>query len=94
MTNNEFLVQLNEMFKQHLPISGKVKTINELIFVLRHDNEVEDYNLNINSKAHGFSFGMLKESFFPTRHLALKIQSIEYEEYEDSQYPVLVVKTN
>lgn len=94
MTNNEFLVKLNAMFKEHLPISGKVKTINELIFVLRHDNKVKDYNLNINSESHGFSFGFAKESFFPTRHLALKIKSIEYEEYEDSQYPVLVVKTN
>lgn len=96
MTNAEFHVKLNAMFKEHLPISGKVKTINELIFVLRHDNEVEDYNLNINSKSLGFSFGMLKESFFPTRHLALKIQSIEYEEDElgESPYPLLMVKTN
>lgn len=100
MTNNEFLAKLNKLFDEHLPIKGKKITINELIFVLRHDNAVEDYNLNIDSKSLGFSFGLAKESFFPTRHLALKIDSIEYEEddCEDesqrSPYPLLTVKTN
>lgn len=100
MTNNEFLAKLNTLFKQHLPIASKKITVNELIFVLRHDNEVEDYNLNIDSKSLGFSFGLAKESFFPARYLALKIDSIEYEEddCEDesqrSPYPLLMVKTN
>lgn len=96
MTNNEFQVKLDNMFKEHLPIAGKVKTVNELIFVLRHDDEVEDYNVNINSASQGFSFGLLKESFFPTRSLALKIKSIEYEEdeFEESPYPLLMIKTN
>lgn len=100
MTNNEFLAKLNKLFNEHLPISGKKITVNELVYVLRHDNEVEDYNLNIDSKSLGFSFGFLKESFFPTRHLALKIDSIEYEEddCEDesqrSPYPLIMLKTN
>ena len=96
MNNAEFQVKLNNMFKEHLPIAGKTKTINELIFVLRHDNEVEDYNVNINSESLGFSFGLLKESFFPTRDLALKIKSIEYEEDElgESPYPLLYIETN
>ena len=96
MTNNEFQVKLNAMFKEHLPIAGKAKTINELIFVLRHDNDVEDYCVNINSESLGFSFGQLKESFFPTRHLALKIKSIVYEEDElgECPYPILDIKTN
>lgn len=100
MTNVEFMNKLNKLFDEHLPIKSKKITINELIFVLRHDNEVEDYNLNIDSKSLGFSFGFAKESFFPTRYLALKIDSIEYEEddCEDeelrSPYPLLMVKTN
>lgn len=100
MTNNEFLAKLNKLFDEHLPIKGKKMTVNELIFVLRHDNEVEDYNLNIDSKSLGFSFGFAKESFFPTRYLALKIDSIEYEEddCEDesqrSPYPLIMLKTN
>ena len=100
MTNNEFLAKLNKLFELHMPIPSKKITVNELIFVLRHDNEVEDYNLNIDSKSLGFSFGFAKESFFPTRHLALKIDSIEYEEddCEDesqrSPYPLIMVKTN
>lgn len=100
MTNAEFQIKLETMFKKYLPIAGKKRTLNELLFVLRHDDEVEDYNLNLNSKKEGFSFGFAKESFFPTRHLALKIDSIEYEEddCEDesqrSPYPLLIVKTN
>ena len=100
MTNAEFHVKLEELFKLHMPFAGEKKTVNELLFVLRHDNEVEDYNFNINSKSLGFSFGFAKESFFPTRYLALQIESIEYEEddCEDeeqrSPYPLLMVKTN
>ena len=100
MTNAEFHAKLDKMFSEHLPIHSKTITINELIYVLRHDNEVGDYNLNIISTSKGFSFGMLKESFFPTRTLALKIKSIEYEEddCEDesqrSPYPLIAVETN
>lgn len=100
MTNAEFQVKLAKLFKEHLPGTGKNVTVNELLYVLRHDDEVEDYNFNLDSKTAGFSFGFAKESFFPTRYLALKIDSIEYEEddCEDesmrSPYPLLIVKTN
>jgi hypothetical protein len=94
MSNNEFQVKLDYMFKNFLPIAGKVKTINELVYVLRYDDEVEDYNVNINSASQGFSFGMVKDCFYPTKLLALKIESIEYEEDEDSPYPLLMIKTN
>ena len=97
MTNAEFLAKLNKLTKEHLPIVSKKMTINELIWVLRHDTDVEDYNLNIDSKSKGFIFGLLKESFTPTKILALKIDSIEYEEddsVDGSPYPLLMVKTN
>ena len=94
MTNVEFKAKLDAMVKEWLPIASKTMTINELVWVLRHDNDVEDYMMNIDSESNGFSFGFLKESFTPTRLLALKIQSIEYEEYEESEYPVLAIKTN
>ena len=97
MTNREFLIKLNKMFNEYLPRASMKPTVNELVFVLRHDKDVEDYNLNINSKSKGFSFGLLKESFFPTRLLALKIESIEYEEDDEvdgTPYPCLTVKTN
>ena len=94
MTNIEFQEKLNGLFKKHLPISGKIKTINELIYVLRHDDGAEDYCVNINSKSQGFSFGFVKDCFYPTRQLALKIKSIEYEEDEDSEYPLLMIETN
>lgn len=95
MTNAEFQKKLEEMYKEFPIIAlSKQKTINELVFVLRHDNDVPDYFLNINSKSEGFTFGFLKEGFFPVRQLALKIKSIEYEWPEDSELPVLVIKTN
>lgn len=94
MTAKEFNVKLDKMFKENLPIAGKTKTINELIYVLRYDNEVKDYNVNINSASQGFSFGLLKDTFYPTRTLALKIKSIEYEEDEESIYPLLLITTN
>ena len=94
MTNVEFKNKLDAMTKEWLPIASKTMTVNELVWILRHDNDVEDYMMNIDSESEGFSFGFLKESFTPTRLLALKIQSIEYEEYEESNYPVLAIKTN
>ena len=94
MTNAEFKVKLDALTKEWLPIASKTMTVNELVWILRHDNDVEDYMMNIDSESNGFSFGLLKESFTPTRLLALKIQSIEYEEYEESVYPVLAIKTN
>lgn len=95
MTNAEFQEKLNKLYAE-FPLIGrsKQKTINELIFILRQDNEIEDYCLNINSDSQGFSFGMLNEAFFPVRSLALKIESLEYEEDEESPYPVLVAHTN
>jgi hypothetical protein len=94
MTNAEFLNKLNAMFAEIFPKAKGKRTVNELIFALRQDNEIEDYCLNINSKSNGFSFGFAKQSFFPTRSLTLKIDSIEYSEDEDSEYPCIVVKTN
>lgn len=95
MTNVEFQKHLEEMYNKFPMIAkSKQKTINELVFVLRHDEEVKDYCLNIDSESEGFSFGMLKECFHPVRHLALKIKSLEYEECDESEYPVLVAYTN
>ena len=95
MTNAEFQKHLEEMYEKFPIIAmSKKKTINELIFVLRNDDSVNDYFLNINSKSKGFTIGFLKESFFPVRQLALKIDSIEYEWPEDSEIPMLVVNTN
>lgn len=94
MTNAEFKTKLDALTKEWLPIASKKMTVNELVWILRHDNDVEDYMMNIDSAKEGFSFGLLKESFTPTRLLALKIESVEYEEYEESEYPLLYIKTN
>lgn len=93
MTNNEFMTKLNTMFKKYLPMAKQPISINELIYVLRHDDDVEDYYVNINSKSQGCSFGFVKDCFYPTRQLALKINSITYEEDKDSEYPLLMIET-
>ena len=95
MTNAEFQEKLNKMYKDFPMIAiSKQKTINELVFVLRHDNEVQDYCLGIDSASEGYSFGFLKEGFFPVRWLALKIKSLEYEWPEDAEMPTLTAVTN
>lgn len=95
MTNTEFQKKLEEMYKEFPLIAmSKKKTINELIFILRHDNEVADYMLNINSESQGFYFGFAKETFFSVRTLALKINSLKYIEDEDSEYPCLATDTD
>lgn len=95
MTNVEFQKKLEVMYKKFpiIALSNK-KTVNELVFMLRHDNDVPDYCVNINSESQGFSFGMLKESFFPTRILALHINAVEYDECEESEYPCLLLYTD
>lgn len=94
MTNNRFMFKLNTLCKKHLPMAKPPLTINELIYVLRHDDEVEDYSVNIHSKSQGFSFGFVKDCFYPTRQLALKIKSIDCQDDDDSEYPLLTIETN
>ena len=90
----EFKAKLDRMANEWLPCVSNPMTVNELVWVLRHDYEVSDYMLNINSKKEGFTFGFLKESFMPSRTLALKIKSIEYEWIDGSEYPLLYIETN
>ena len=84
MTTNEFFKALNEAMDRHPIIKrSKVKTINELLYVLRMEFN-EDFNVSINEK--DGTWGCIpstKECFIPVKTLALKIKGIVYEEVND-----------
>lgn len=95
MTNAEFLSKLNAMFNEYPIIAkSKVKTLNELVYVLRMQNE--EYQLNTTDTKNGaFSFiPSAKETFIPSRELAKKIVSVGFNENAYKEYGInlLVVK--
>lgn len=95
MTNAEFPSKLNAMFAEYPLIArSKTKSLNELIYVLRMQNE--EYQLNtISAKDGSFScIPSAKETFVPSRDLAKKIVSIEFDEDAHKEYVInlLIVK--
>ena len=80
MTNQEFQTKLNEMFAKHPMLArSNPKSLNELIYVLRMEGD-RDYSISTND---GGCIPSVRETFVPTRTLAKKVMSIEYEEFED-----------
>lgn len=80
MTNAEFQKKLKEMYAKHPMIAiSNPKSLNELMYVLRMDGD-RDYAISTND---GGCIPSVRETFVPTRDLAKKVVSIEYEEYED-----------
>lgn len=80
MTNTEFQVKLDAMFAKHPMIArSNPKSLNELMYVLRMEGD-RDYAISDNE---GGCIPSVRETFVPSRTLAKKIVSIEYEEYED-----------
>ena len=80
MTNAEFQVKLDAMFAKHPMIArSNPKSLNELMYVLRMEGD-RDYAISDNE---GGCIPSVRETFVPTRTLARKVVSIEYEEFED-----------
>lgn len=96
MTKNKFNKLLAKAFDKHPMIKmSKVKSLNELIYVLRMEFE-EDFCINTIEADGVFGFiPSVKETFIPTRTLALKIKSMEYDEemFDECNEHVLVIKT-
>ena len=95
MTNNEFNNWLNKEFTKH-PMLAKSnpKSVNELVYVLR----MSELDFCINTDDGNGSFGCIpsvKETFIPTRMLAPKIKSIEYDEetFEELGVHLIMIKT-
>ena len=80
MTNVEFQVKLEAMYAKHPMIArSNPKSLNELMYVLRMEGD-RDYSISDNE---GGCIPSVRETFVPTRTLAKKIISIEYEEFEE-----------
>ena len=80
MTNVEFQVKLEAMYAKHPMIArSNPKSLNELMYVLRMEGD-RDYSISDNE---GGCIPSVRETFVPTRTLAKKVVSIEYEEFED-----------
>ncbi len=80
MTNAEFQTKLEAMFAKHPMIArSNPKSLNELMYVLRMEGD-GDYSISSND---GTCIPSVRETFVPSRDLAKKVVSIEYEEYED-----------
>ena len=83
MTNVEFKAQLDAMFAKHPMLArSNPKTLNELIYVLRMEGD-RDYSI---SDDEGGCIPSVRETFVPTRWLAKKVVSIEWEEFDDDEF--------
>ena len=83
MTNAEFQAKLEAMYAKHPMIArSNPKSLNELMYVLRIEGD-RDYSISDNE---GGCIPSVRETFVPTRLLAKKVVSIEWEEFEDDEY--------
>lgn len=83
MTNVEFMNKLDEMYSKHPMIArSNPKSLNELMYVLRMEGD-RDYSISTND---GMCIPSVRETFVPSRDLAKKVVSIEWEEFEDEEY--------
>lgn len=83
MTNAEFMAKLDAMYAKHPMIArSNPKSLNELMYVLRMEGD-RDYSISTND---GMCIPSVRETFVPSRDLAKKVVSIEWDEFEDEEY--------
>ena len=83
MTKIDFENRLNALYDEHPMIrASKVKTFNELSYVLRMDQSSVDYNIATNEDGEWGFIVSVKECFVPTRTLAKHVKKIEFETYD------------
>lgn len=87
MTKIDFENRLNALYDEHPIIKiSKVKTFNELSYVLRMDKSGVDYNVNIIDKDGTFGcIFSIKECFIPTRDLVQHVKTIEFDEFLEDE---------
>ena len=80
MTNNEFQIKLQEMYEKY-PVIAKSenKTVNELLYVLRMDEE-NDYNINVIDNIFVSCIPSVKKCFVPVSLLAKHVRYVECDE--------------
>ena len=83
MTNVEFQAKLEAMYAKYPMIArSNPKSLNELMYVLRMEGD-RDYSISDNE---GGCIPSVRETFVPTRILAKKVVSIEWEEFDDDEF--------
>lgn len=93
MTNEEFQNWLAAEFAKY-PLLNKSnpKSVNELCYVLRMSGK--DFTLNETDGNGSFSFvPSVRDAFIPTRFLAKKVDAIEYDEDEEAELPLVIIRT-
>ena len=87
MTKLDFFVRLNNILKKYPMIAkSNPMSLNELIYILRMEDD--DWCISDNA---GGCIPSVKETFVPTRWLAKKIKSIEWDEEANKMSDVNVI---
>ena len=80
MTNKEFQTKLQALYNKHPMIArSEKKTVNELFYVLRQDEE-NDYNINVVDNGFVSCIPSVKQCFVSVKLLAKHVKKIECEE--------------
>ena len=79
MTKSKLFSKLEKMLEKHPMIArSKVLSVNELVYMLRFEDE--EYNISLIDKNGEWSFiPSAKETFISSKTLALKIASIDFD---------------
>ena len=93
MTNQEFLIKLNEKFDKYPVIKlSKQKSLNELVYVLRMSEN--DYQINLTDPKKPNELGMIpsvKETFIPSRDLIRTVASVSLDEEVFNEYGIYLL---
>lgn len=94
MTNAEFQKHFKEMRDSYRLIGrGDNLTVNELLYMLRMDKQIPDYNVNIITEDDKvFCIFSVKQCFVPTKSLAWYVKEIELEEDCDIEDVCLTIR--
>ena len=84
MTNAEFQTKLQGIYAEYPFIcKPERKTLNILLYVLRMDDSVTDYNINlVYEDGRLVCIPSVKECFVPVHDLAMHVKAVECEEYD------------
>jgi len=82
MTNVEFQKRFKDLCQKYPFIGIHIKkTVNELFYMLRMDNSVTDYNVNlITEDNRTLCIPSVRETFIPVSELAMHVKEVECEE--------------
>lgn len=90
MNNAKFQQQLEEMYSKYSFIAKRpVKTLNELVYVLRMSGV--NYQLNIENGDNFSCIPGVIDCFIPVRTLAEKVVSVEFDEETYNEYSIYLL---